>query len=109
MTLLIPLQPVPSQTVNCTLGGQSCQIAVYQKTGGLYVDLFVNNAAIITGVIAESGNVIVRSAYLGFSGDIAIFDTQPPGGVGVDPYSSGLGSRFQLFYFAASELPPGLA
>ena len=109
MTLLIPLQPVPSQAVACSLGGQSCQIAVYQKGVGLYVDLYVNNAAIITGVIAESGNVIVRSAYLGFSGDLAIFDTQPVGGIAADPYSSGLGSQFQLIYFSASELPPGIS
>lgn len=111
MPLVVPLQPVPSQTVSVMLNNQACTINVYQKAAHLYVDLLVNNALIIGGVIAENLNVIVRSAYLGFIGDLAFFDTQGsqlPGGP-TDPVYTGLGSRYVLEYFAPAELPPGVA
>lgn len=39
-------------------------------------------------------NLIVRSAYLGFIGDLAFIDTQGTS----DPIYAGLGTRFQLVY-----------
>lgn len=111
--LIVPIQPVPSQQVNTNLSGQSCTINIYQKGGAVYVDLFVNNAPIITGVVAEDANVIVRSAYLGFIGDLAFFDTQPEatanGPVYSDPVYTGLGSQYVLAYLAPSDLPAGLS
>ena len=59
----------------------------------------------IGGVIAGNLNVIVRSAYLGFVGDLAFIDTQGSD----DPVYTGLGARWILTYFAPSELPAGLA
>lgn len=111
--LVVPLQAVPSQTVYATLNGQSCQIDVYQKSTGMFVNLWVNGALIIGGVIAQNQNVIVRNTYLGFLGDLAFFDTQPaqvPGGEAVpsDPYYTGLGTRFFLGYYLPSELPAGV-
>lgn len=103
--LVIPLQPVPSQTITVNLAGQACQINVYTLTTGLYVDLLVNDALVIGGVIALNANVIVRSAYLGFIGDIAFLDTQGD----TDPVYTGLGSRYILGYFSPSELPAGLS
>ncbi|MDR3533947.1 MAG: hypothetical protein P4L90_25705 [Rhodopila sp.] len=105
MALVVPLQPVPSQTVTVTLNNQACQINVYQLSTGLFVDLLVNNVLIIGGVIGEDRNVIVRSVYLGFSGDIAFIDTQGT----EDPVSTGLGQRFFLMYFYPADLPAGLA
>ena len=67
--LIIPIKPQASQQVNVPLAGQPCTINVYQKTTGLYVDLYVNDVLIIGGVIALEANRIVRSAYLGFIGD----------------------------------------
>lgn len=107
--LIIPLQPVPSQIVSVSLSDQACQIAVAQKSTGLFLDLYVNNALVIGGVICENRNVIVRSAYLGFIGDLAFFDMQPPPADPADPFASGLGTRFILGYLFPSELPPGVA
>ena len=103
MPQVIPLQAVPSQVVSVTLNNQACTIRVRQTSTGLYVDLYVNNALIIGGVIAENLNVVVRSTYLGFIGDLAFFDTQGT----TDPVYAGLGSRYVLEYFAPSELPAG--
>jgi hypothetical protein len=105
MPLSIPLQAVPSQTVSVALNNQACQINVYTLTTGLYVDLLVNDAQIIGGVVAQNLNVIVRDAYLGFVGDLAFADTQGD----QDPVYTGLGSRFILVYLFPSDLPAGLS
>lgn len=111
--LIIPLQPVPSQQVNTNLAGQSCTINVRQMGDRIYTDLYVNAAPIITGVVSEDANPIVRSAYLGFIGDLAFFDTQPVatsnGPVYSDPIYAGLGSQFVLAYLAPSDLPADVA
>ncbi|MDE1007000.1 MAG: hypothetical protein OSB38_15165 [Paraburkholderia fungorum] len=96
----IPLSAVPSQKPSTLLGGQNCQIKVYQKTTGVYLDLYVNDEPIVTGVIARDRVLIVRQSYLGFVGDLAFFDTQ---GVS-DPTYDGLGTRYQLVYLEASDL-----
>ena len=107
--LIIPIQPVPSQQVATNLAGQACTINVRQMGAAVYVDLFVNDAVIITEVIAEDANPIVRLAYLGFIGDLAFFDTQPvttaKGPVYSDPVYTGLGSRFLLAYLSPSDIP----
>ena len=98
--LIVPLQATPNQEVTVPLGGQPCRIHVYQKSTGLFVDLYVNDALIIGGVIALDAVKIVRDAYLGFIGDLAFFDTQGS----VDPDYLKLGSRWVLAYLEAGEL-----
>jgi hypothetical protein len=100
--LEIPLQPVPSQTLQIQLAGQSCTIDVYQKRTGLYINLYVSNALIIGGVLCENLNRIVRSLYLGFIGDLAFVDNQGSD----DPVFTGLGTRFSLIYLETSDLTP---
>jgi hypothetical protein len=100
MSVIIPLKAVPSQFVTVQLGGQNCQINVYQRFYGVFVDLYIDNAIVIAGVPAKNLCLIVRSAYLGFSGDIAFVDTQGS----TDPVYTGIGTRYLLTYWAASEL-----
>lgn len=101
--VLIPLLPVPSQTLTVSLSDQTCQIDIYQKQNGLFCNLYVNNALIIGGVICENLNRIVRSLYLGFVGDLCFNDTQGAS----DPFYTGLGSRFQFIYLTPDDLPTG--
>jgi hypothetical protein len=96
----IPLQPTPSQSLSIVLANQNCQINVYQKTTGMFLDLAVSNVAIIDAVICLDRVRMVREKYLGFIGDLAFVDTQ---GVG-DPVYSSLGSRYQLIYLEAADL-----
>jgi hypothetical protein len=97
---VIPLQPIPSQTFTVTLNNQLCQINVYQKRYGLFLDLFVGGVLILGGVICENLNRIVRNSYLGFSGDLTFFDNQGTS----DPIYTGLGTRYSLLYLAPSDL-----
>lgn len=99
MSLVVPLQPLPSQQVQCQLGGQACTFNIYQQAYGLYIDVYVGQTLIIGGVIAENLNRIVRSAYLGFIGDLTFWDTQ----FLENPVYTGLGARFLLIYLEETE------
>jgi hypothetical protein len=94
MTLLVPVAAVPSQTLTVQLGAQSCRINIYEKATGLFVDLYVSDVAVITGALALNLNRLVRSAYLGFDGDLYFYDTRGSS----DPSFAGLGSRFVLLW-----------
>lgn len=94
MIVQIPLIATPAQSMAVLLGGQSCRLNVYQKAFGLFVDLYVNDALVIGGVIAENLNRIVRSVYLGFGGDLFFNDTQGTD----DPDYAGLADRFQFLW-----------
>lgn len=95
----IPLQPVPAQLTKVVLSGQNCQISVYEKSQGLFVDLNADGVDIVTGIIARDAVPIVCREYAGFLGNLIFIDTQGSS----DPRSSGFGDRFDLIYITAAE------
>lgn len=97
--LVIPVQPVPSQQLQVVLGNQNCQIAIYQKTQGLFVDLNSNGVDISTCTIAQNANPLNPIGYSGFQGNLIFVDMQ---GL-TDPVYTGLGLRYQLVYLTAAE------
>jgi lysophospholipase L1-like esterase len=97
---IIPLQAVPSQTINVVLNNQACQINVYQKFYGIFVDLYVNNVLVVGGVLALNLDRLVRSTYLGFLGDLCFLDTQGD----LQPYYTGLGSRYLFVYIETTDI-----
>lgn len=99
----VPLKPVPNQSTQVVLGGQSCVLHVYQLAYGLFVDVEVNDQLVVAGVICQNLNRVVRSLYLGFSGDLTFWDTAGTDDP-QDPVYTGLGARFVLLYLSASEL-----
>lgn len=99
--LQVPLNAVPSQTFGIVLAGQNCQMAVYQKTTGLYLDLIVNGTPILNTMrCVEGARLLLDRQYLGVIGDFGFIDTQGNS----DPDYTGLGSRWQLLYLEASDL-----
>lgn len=98
--LAIPIRPVPSQTLMVILADQLTQIDIYQKAYGLHLDLRVNNVLLLAGAVCQDRNLIVRSNYIGFIGDLCFVDTQGT----ADPTYEGLGIRYGLAYVEASEL-----
>jgi hypothetical protein len=105
MPQVVPTQPIANQTLQVQLGGQACTINVYQQAFGLYVDLLFGTVPVVQGIIALNANLIVRSQYLGFIGDLEFLDTQPDPLAGPsDPVFTGLGSRFQLVYLTAADI-----
>ena len=99
----IPINPVPNQTLQVVLNGQSCVLNIYQLVTGLFIDVYVNDELIIGGVICQNLNSIVRDAYLGFSGDLSFLDTQSQTDP-QDPIYTGLGARFELWYLSPTDL-----
>jgi hypothetical protein len=102
---VIPLAPVASQQINVTLGGQACSINVYQKSTGVYLDLFLNNQPISTTVrCLNEAELVEDRQYLGFVGNLMFVDTQGE----TDPTYTGFGpeptGRYQLVYIEASDL-----
>ena len=100
---VVPLTPVPSQTFDVQLANQSCRLSFYQKSTGMFMDVFLSGTLVIGGVLCQNKNRIVRSLYLGFSGDFIFVDTQGD----ANPDYTGLGRRFVLIYLEAADLPPG--
>lgn len=93
----IPTLAVPAQVLQVSLSNQPTTLRIYQAGPSLYVDVYVNDALVIGGVVARNANLIVRSAYLGFIGDLAFIDQQGND----DPQYDGLGSRWVLYYGAS--------
>lgn len=91
---------IPNQTLQAQLGTQPTILNIYQYTYGMFMDVYIGPTPIITGVICENLNRIVRDAYLGFSGDFIWNDTQGTS----DPIYTGIGTRFQLIYLTAADL-----
>jgi hypothetical protein len=96
----IPIASTPSQTLNVTLGAQSCKINLYQKSTGVYLDLSIDNAPIITAVLCLDRVKLVRHKYLGFIGSLAFVDTQGK----TDPDYTGFGARYVLIYLEPGDI-----
>lgn len=95
----VPIQAAANQTVKAVLGGQQCQIALYAKTQGLFVDINADGVEIISGVIARDAVPLLARGYTGFIGTLLFIDTQGAS----DPQYAGLGSRFNLIYLTDVE------
>jgi len=102
MALVVPIRPVPNQTLTVQLANQNCQLNVRQSLYGLFMDVYVNDTLIIGGVLCENLNRIVRNAYLGFIGDFVFYDITQ---FDADPEYVNLGTRYFLVYLEESELP----
>lgn len=109
MALIVPIQPIPNQTVNVQLGGQNVTLNVYQNAFGLFIDVLLSSTLVIGGVLCQNANRIVRDLYLGFSGDFVFVDQQPdPVNGPLNPVYTGLGGRYLLYWLAPSDLPSGV-
>lgn len=98
--LVVPIQPLPNQNFQATLGGQQVNMTVFQTDYGLFANVTSDNVSIVNGAICEDDNRLVRDAYLGFIGDLMFVDTQGND----DPVYFGLGSRWQLVYLEAVDI-----
>lgn len=81
--------------MNVTLGKQNCQIKIYQKSTGVYLDLSIENIPLVNTILCLDRVKLIRHSYLGFVGNLAFVDTQGM----TDPIYTGMGSRYCLIYF----------
>ena len=97
MAQAIPLRSVAAQEFNVVLGQQACALKLYQKSAGLFMDVYLSGEPLIVGVLCRDRSRIVRSKYLGLAGDMYFVDTEGE----ADPYYAGLGSRWVLMFEGA--------
>ena len=97
---LVPVKALPYQTLAVQLAGQACVLNIYQKTYGLFMDLYVSGVLVVGGVLCENLTRIVRDVYLGFIGDFVFGDTQGTS----DPFYTGLGTQYLLVYLEEADL-----
>lgn len=103
--LVIPIQPVPSQTLRVLLDDQATTLTIRQLGTGLFMSIALDNVAILQNVICENLNLIVRGTYFGFLGDFMFVDNSSDNGrPAQDPYFTGLGTQFSLIYLTPDEL-----
>lgn len=96
----VPTQPVASQTLQISLGGQSVQIALRQNGNAIYMDMSYNTIQVVnTRICRDRQRLLLDAQYHGFKGDFAFVDTQGES----DPFYRGLGSRFVLYYIGVDE------
>lgn len=91
MSFIIPLNPVPAQTVNVTVGGQVARITVRLIGAALYFSL---EGVVTNRVCRDRQLLLIDAKYRGFAGDFQFVDTKGAD----DPAYWGLGDRWQLVY-----------
>jgi hypothetical protein len=104
--MTIPLRAVPNQVVTFVIGSQNQQnqVNVYQKSIGMFLDLYVNEEPVLSAVLCRNLTPLVINSYIGFpTGDLIFVDTL---GLNADPLYTGLGTRWFLLYVAPSDVVP---
>ena len=81
------------------LNGQNCQIAIYQKQQGLFVDITADGVLVSAATIARNAVPLASREYAGLSGNLLFIDTQGDS----DPEFTELGTRYSLVYLTAAE------
>lgn len=100
MALEIPIQPVPSQTLQAVLAGQQCAMSVYVKNQCMFFDLALSGAPVAYAIQAKNLVNLVPTGYLGFVGWLVFLDTQGSD----DPEYTGLGTRWVLLYLDEADV-----
>lgn len=111
---IVPLNPIPNQTLQIVLAGQNCAIELDSFDGSDPTDITLSTSTSWLGFsLSVSGEDITTNAtgldrkrlllnrqYFGFVGDFMFIDTQGFD----DPEYTGLGTRWVLLYLEASDL-----
>lgn len=88
--VIVPLRPVPNQSVSCVLNGISHTLEINTRRGSLYLTLWRGDAFVLH-------NRVLRS-YAPVDYGLQLVDTE-----GTDePQYEGLGSRWQLLALQAT-------
>lgn len=97
--VIVPLSPIPSQTLKVVLDDQDCQISVLTRGEHMYLDLTVDGTIVQQGALLLDYVSAIQIPTHSFSGTLAMFDTQG----NEAPRYDGLGERWQLWYWSKGE------
>lgn len=99
MTVItLPVVATASQTLNAVVNRQFVRLDLYQRSTGLYLNLWQGNALTVAGALCQNLRPILHADYLGLGGDFVFVDTEGAS----DPTYDGLGTRYRLTFVSAS-------
>lgn len=96
---IIPLQNIPFQSFTIDLDGQNCVIELRQYGVAMYMTLSIDQEKIFDNVICND-NTLFPVFATKLKGKFGWVDTKGKS----DPEVSGLENRFNLVYYAESEI-----
>lgn len=102
--LRLSISAEKTQQFTVSLDGVSTTIKLHQRTSGLFIDMYVGDKQILSGVRCMNATKIIRYKYLhalsGIAGELFFADS-----LGInDPEYSELGTRYKLYYLTADEV-----
>lgn len=96
----LPVKAEPNQRFSVVLNNQDCTIELFQRYDRLYLNLFVNDAPVVLGVVClDRVNLAITSSPL-FKGFLYFADTLGDSA----PQWEGLGSRYWLIFAREEEM-----
>lgn len=90
----IPVSTTASQTLNVIISGVIFRLDIYQRSTGLYMNVWVSGTQVVAGAICQNLNPVMHADYLDLGGDFVWVDTQGYD----DPTYDELGSRYVLTF-----------
>ena len=96
---IIPVNKEPNQRFSIVLDGQNCTFELYQRYDHLYATMYVDETAIISGVVCLDCVPLIQVATTRFSGFLCFADTLG----NADPQWEGLGDRWLFVFIPDSE------
>ena len=98
--LFLPVKNIPNQRFSAVLDNQNCTLEIFQRFDRLYLNLFVDDTAVVLGVICHNNLGITAVDTLAFRGMLYFTDVQGNS----DPQYEGLGTRYCLVFVPEGEI-----
>jgi len=96
----LPVKNEPNQRFSVVLDDQNCTIELFQRYDHLYLNLFVDDTAVVSGVVCHDRLDLVAVDTLAFRGMLYFADVQGNS----DPQYEGLGTRYCLVFVPEGEI-----
>ncbi|QCE34702.1 hypothetical protein FAI40_04680 [Acetobacteraceae bacterium] len=93
-TTLIPLSPLPNQIFTLQLQNHLLKLHLYQRTYGLFLDLWIDNVLTLAGRLCLNNTFLLQDKAAPLNGDFIFIDSEGS----EDPDYTELGSRFKLYF-----------
>lgn len=100
MIATLPIRPEPNQRFSVVLNNQHCTFELFQRYDHLYMNMYVGEEPIITGIVCLNRQDLIQIATTSFVGFLWFVDLLGD----TDPQWEGLGNRYQMVFATPEEL-----
>lgn len=100
MILFLPVRPEPNQRFSIVLNDQNCTVELFQRYDRLYLNLYVDDTAVVSGVVCLNQQNLIIPTTTKFIGYLYFADTLGNSA----PQWEELGTRYELIYASPEEM-----